>query len=140
MVRLVVLPHRGNTARSFPSTGYLGLTPVSVQGHIRTQLEEDKLPLEASSLEVTLRCYESESKGAHSGKAGELRVLYEVSKTLWTSGSQEYMPLGDYEAKFRLSIPVDAVLNGAFSTMVFKSWRIWWSLEASMSLVLDRRF
>jgi hypothetical protein len=134
MVRLAILPHRGNQNRAFPYTGYLGLTPVSVQGYVRTELEEDNLSLEASHVQVRLRCYECEGRGTHTAKSSNVRVLYEVSKRLWAaSAGQEHGALGDFEAKFRLTVPVDATLHGALSSMHFKTWRIWWALEAGQS-------
>ncbi|KAK9893771.1 hypothetical protein P389DRAFT_108369 [Cystobasidium minutum MCA 4210] len=59
MVNLTITPHRGNGARTFPSTGYLGLTPVSLAGVVRVKIEEDMKTVQASSLVVRVRCYES---------------------------------------------------------------------------------
>lgn len=59
MVNLTLTPHRGNGARTFPSTGYLGLTPVSLAGLVRVKIEEDMKAIQASSLVVRVRCYEN---------------------------------------------------------------------------------
>ena len=251
MVVLSIAPHRGNSARSFPSTGFLGLTPVTLAGTVRTKVQEDKRVLEASSVVIRVRCYESTGQfsasaaspafsndsdplaarpipplpheqptsdvfalstshavtdvqsdtrpllvsasssssssssssastasdgfnGIASASASDTqtsatspsasdsepvtrsnkaktqdrgRVLYEQSVTVWTPecGStsrsakgkapqteQQYGHLGDFSAPWRLFVPVDAVRHGARSTMVFRTWRIWWAVEASM--------
>lgn len=59
MVNLTLTPHRGNGARTFPATGYLGLTPVTLAGVVRVKIEEDMKAIEASSLVVRVRCYEN---------------------------------------------------------------------------------
>lgn len=66
MVVVTLTPHRGNGARSFPHTGFLGISPVTFAGVVRTKLQEDKRPLEASSVVVRVRCYESLGASAHS--------------------------------------------------------------------------
>lgn len=67
MVNLTLTPHRGNGARTFPSAGYLGLTPVSLAGVVRVKIEEDMKPIQASSLVVRVRCYESVGSSATGG-------------------------------------------------------------------------
>ena len=226
MVILTLTPHRGNGARTFPSTGYLGLTPVTLAGVVRTKLQEDNRPIEASSLAVRVRCYESLAGGAtgssnsgsgsgsgsgsipgagstspsssssatspsnnyanaldasnplsvthpqpnsftemlRGGSSPRGSVLWERSVTLWSasspspspstspsaspglglegsgsgSGSQSHSPspspvygdLGEFHKPWRLVIPPEAVQQGAKSTMIYKTWRIWWALEA----------
>ena len=135
MVRLVVSPHRGNNARSFPYTGYLGLTPVTLQGSVRLETEEDGLQLEAASVVVRLRCYEAAtSTGGLGTKGNSVRTLYEVSETLWTAHSASpkrlWAPIGEFKGQWRLVMPADAPCSGALSAMNMKSWRVWWALEA----------
>lgn len=212
---VLTLVSKGNSARSFPYHGLLGLSDVTLCGTVRTKLEEDKRPIEASSVVVRLRCYEtigssgagpqgstssgssSNSGGSHastsksaynptyassngasgSGQGGaaststmtELlkgqnngkgRVLYEKSVKVWSAAREnakarksqessseggnsppphryppkaketEYADLGDFQKAWRLVIPPEAVRQGAKSTMIFKTWRIWWALEA----------
>lgn len=67
MVKLTLTPHRGNGARTFPSTGYLGLTPVTLAGVVRVKIEEDLKAVEASSLVIRVRCYESPGSGGGGG-------------------------------------------------------------------------
>lgn len=217
MVLLLCFPHRGNGARSFPATGLLGISDVTLCGTLRTKLEEDKQTLEASSVVVRLRCYEtvgssgaspssntasgssaasaSTSRSAYnptyastspaptssshsnpvnatSGPMTELlkgqnngkgRVLYEKSIKVWSavrenakarkaqessseggnspprhryppkSRDPEYADLGDFQKSWRLVVPPEAIRQGAKSTMIFKTWRIWWALEAGTS-------
>lgn len=136
MVRMVLNAHRGNHARTFPHSGYLGLTPVTLQGSLKLELEEDNIPLEASSIEIRVRCYESESRSATPGsRPNSVRTLYEVSETLWKvsdmpeGGKRLWAPMGSFKKDWRLVIPKDA--QGALSTMSFKSWRVWWAVEGS---------
>lgn len=121
---LTLTPYRGNHTRYFPAAGCLGATDVIIQGRLKTSLEEDALPLIASSVIVRVRCYESTSRG------GKVNVLCEVSKTLWSSGT-ERKELGDWTDEFRLVIPK---VNSGVSTMtVSKHYRAWWQIEASAS-------
>lgn len=255
MVKLTITPHRGNGARTFPSTGFLGMTPVTLAGVVRVKIEEDLKTIEASSLVIRVRCYESlgngrdggasststssterrssasaASSGYHSSsclggnashsssysfsdifKSGapsssssshtnstasssKGRVLYEKSVQMWSppttsmkknqdaststassplssrSSSQDttsslppppqqqhaypprsreastcsstsndtdsYATLGDFTKAWRIVIPVNAVEQGAKSTMIFKNWRIWWAVEAGMCCLL----
>lgn len=245
MVKLTLTPHRGNGARTFPSTGYLGMTPVTLAGVVRVKIEEDMKSVEASSLVVRVRCYESVDGGApvatstsdrtssnaaagpspgyHSsnclggpsssnpsgysitdilrggsssssasstnGNNAKGRVLYEKSVQMWsppstpastssskpdsadssTSSSrssslerssqqhaypprsreqssssktipsssstqvkEQYSTLGEFTKAWRIVIPVNAIEKGAKSTMIYKNWRIWWTVEAGM--------
>lgn len=133
---MVLSAHRGNHARTFPHSGYLGLTPVTLQGSLKLELEEDNVPLDASSIEIRVRCYESESRSATPGsRPSSVRTLYEVSETLWKvsdtpdSSRRLWAPMGSFKKDWRLVIPKDA--QGALSTMSFKSWRVWWAVEGS---------
>lgn len=110
MVTLTISPRRGNHARYFPHSGYLGLTPVVVAGVVETKLEEDNQPIEASRLIVRIRCYEaigsSLSKGirpeqlqeehstdssshpiVNSSQSSSVNVLWQTEKTLWAAPS-----------------------------------------------------
>ena len=191
MVVLTLTPHRGNSARSFPYTGYLGLTPVTLAGVVRTKIEEDGQPIEASSVIARVRCYESMGSGStlatpnSSGSSsasqseesastsltppllarlpdeslkgnfnGKACVLWEHSVEVWAppnaaaaslmvgqehksthpsqrpSSCSQFADLGDFEQNWRLVVPPEALAQGAKSTMIFKTWRIWWAVEA----------
>jgi hypothetical protein len=255
MVKLTLTPHRGNGARTFPSTGCLGMTPVTLAGVVRVKIEEDLKSVEASSLVVRVRCYESvdggapppttdaststgpserasSSSGYHSssclggsssnpsgysisdilrggassstsanGNNAKGRVLYEKSVQMWsppspstsskksdsatqssssTSSSRssslerslqhaypprsrevshssslsstipsassstssqsnvlQYATLGEFTKAWRIVIPINAIeKGGAKSTMIYKNWRIWWTVEAGMFFFL----
>lgn len=129
MVVLTVSPFRGNHTRFFPFAGYLGLTPVVVQGQVRTMLEEDQLALRSACLCVRIRCYEADLT-----RGKRLNVLYEISQELWRKdGEREWGELGDFSSPFRLVIPVDAI---GVSTTTFKSFRTWWQVEAGELTVI----
>jgi hypothetical protein len=96
-------------------------------------------------------------KGQNNGKG---RVLYEKSIKVWSAAREnakarrahessseggssppqhryppksrgpEYADLGDFQKPWRLVVPPEAIFEGAKSTMIFKTWRIWWALEA----------
>lgn len=234
MVVLTLTPHRGNGARSFPYTGYLGLSPVTLAGVVRTKVEEDRKTLDAAQVLVRVRCYETTGGGSSSSSSstsvaegggggappascalespstsdsgyssatatgtaaastpsaatfsspsasssssgsttGKGRVLYEKTIRVWSaetelekqrqqarrrhhhlrsdsaaSGSSvtdgdaehaypprsrgvQYAELGDLQKPWRIVIPPEAVVQGAKSTMIFKTWRVWWAVEA----------
>ena len=132
MVVLTLMPYRGNHARSFPHAGFLGLTPVVVQGTVRTVLEEDNKPLKASELIVRVRCYEtdlghrSKSRG---GSSKATHVIYEQAEVLWQkNATEEWTDLGESQNTFRITVPIDAA--NAVSTSTFKNYRSWWQIEA----------
>ncbi|KAG8690660.1 hypothetical protein FRC11_009958 [Ceratobasidium sp. 423] len=128
MVAISISPAKGNAgARWFPHSGHLGLTPVKLDGIVRTRLEEDGKPVTASALTVSLRCYE-----ARQGRVGVLRtsVLMEHTQTLWTPpAGVEYGPLGARDLPFRLVLPVNAPGS---STFHLQDYRVYWRLEAAI--------
>lgn len=177
MVQLTLQPHKGNNNRFFPHVGYLGLTPVIVQGKVKTQIADNAdRPLPAYSLSVRLRCYEDRSRksnyqqqtssssspspsssfsdqastSASATAIGQAtttatttssrtnHVLWETYQEVWNKDSEGVQPvdggewglLGDLERNWRLVVPIDAVENGAVSTLSFKHYRIWWQVEA----------
>lgn len=134
MVLLSLQPYRGNHQRFFPSHGYLGLTPLIVQGIVRTTFEEDQKSIKASSISVRLRCYEVDCSPAAKDKGGRvLRVLKEVKQELWRKGDgKEWEDVGEFERSFRLVLGPE---EGLCSTTTFKSFRIWWQVEAGNYLV-----
>lgn len=135
MVNVQLLPHRGNASRAFPHTGILGLTPVTVSGIVRVQIDEDRKPLaDAFSLVVRVRCYAGE--GGAASNSARLRLLYEVAEALWTPpAGQDTGVLGAFEAPFRLVVPKDATSEGAVSMMSFKSFRTFWTVDGGTSLI-----
>lgn len=106
----------------------LGLTPVKLDGIVRTRMEEDGKPVTASSLTISLRCYE-----ARQGRVGVLKtsLLMEQSQTLWTPSGGEYGPLGVGDFPFRLVLPANALGS---STFHLQDYRVYWRLEAGMQL------
>lgn len=129
MVVLTLTPYRGNHTRFFPHAGYLGLTPVVIQGTVRTVVQEDRKPLKARSVVIRVRCYEADISNVAAGKGKKKtpRVLYELSQEVWSCEGEEWGLLGDWSKAWRLVLPVDA---GGVTTSTFKTWRSWWQVEA----------
>ncbi|KAF9264854.1 hypothetical protein L218DRAFT_899979 [Marasmius fiardii PR-910] len=128
MVHLLLLSSKGNGVRYFPYTGYLGLTPVKVEGVVYTKLDSDLKTLPARSITVSVRCYESRL-----GRLGVLQtnVLFDQSQTLWTTPEgQEYSAIGDGEYPFRLTLPTGVT---GFSTVSFPEYRCIWRVEAVLN-------
>ncbi|KAK7693262.1 hypothetical protein QCA50_002829 [Cerrena zonata] len=126
MVQLILTPSRGNAGgRDFPYQGYLGLTPVRVDGIVCTKLEEDCKPILAKSLTVAVRCYESRQ-----GKTGvsHSRLLVDYASVLWRKpDDQEYAELGRFEAPFKITLPKRVA---GFSTAHYQEYRTFWRVEA----------
>lgn len=134
MVVLTLTPYRGNHQRFFPHAGFLGLTPIIVQGSVRTALQEDNKPLKASSIVVRVRCYEVDNSHRPMGKTRRkaTHVLYEQLQVVWQKrGDEEWTELGELQRPFRIVVPVDA--PGAVSTSTYKTYRSWWQVEAGQS-------
>jgi hypothetical protein len=129
MVVVVLSPHKpGAHSRTFPFTGYLGYSPVSIQGAIRTKVEEDGLLLEARDIRVRARCYELDRSAAVARKP---TVVCEFENVVWSASDGEYEPLGNFSSAFRIVIPPEAA-RSVPSTLAYKSWRVWWCLEGGM--------
>ncbi|KAH8107184.1 hypothetical protein BXZ70DRAFT_282113 [Cristinia sonorae] len=131
MVRLSLAPTRGNnSSRYFPFQGYLGLTPLRVEGVVRTKLEEDGKPLHAKSLAVHVRCYESRVTRTGSHRS---RILVDYSKTLWQKqDSDPFGYLGDFDATFRITLPANV---SGFSTANYQEYKTFWRVEAVLEHV-----
>ncbi|KAL4067674.1 hypothetical protein V8B97DRAFT_1866131 [Scleroderma yunnanense] len=130
MVKLSLISPKGNQGiRYFPHQGYLGLTPVRVEGLVRTHIEQDGKPLLARDITVAVRCYE-----ARHGRFGavHMNVLSEHTTTIWQKDScQDWSELGDSEHQFRISIPSN---DSAPSTaLYFQEYRVFWRVEAVLS-------
>ncbi|CAE6408173.1 hypothetical protein RSOLAG1IB_00880 [Rhizoctonia solani AG-1 IB] len=127
MVALTLTPAKGNAgARWFPHSGHLGLTPVKLDGIIRTRLEEDGKSATASAVTISLRCYE-----ARHGRVGVLKtnILAEHTQTLWSPTGAEFGPLGELDLPFRLVIPVNTPGSSNFH---LQEYRVYWRLEAAI--------
>ncbi|CAH7686387.1 expressed protein [Phakopsora pachyrhizi] len=71
MVVVSIRPKKGNCARFYPHSGYLGLSPVVLSGNVITRLEEDLEPVQASKIIVRVRCYESIGNSASTSSRPE---------------------------------------------------------------------
>ncbi|KAF9566266.1 hypothetical protein CPC08DRAFT_657891 [Agrocybe pediades] len=131
MVHLVLSSTKGNQGlRYFPYTGYLGLTPVRVEGIVRSKLDSDQKALQAKSITISVRCYESRT-----GRVNTLHsnILVDYTKVLWSkSDDVEYDSIGNLEFPFRILIPAKVA---GFSTAVFVDYRCMWRVEAVLTHV-----
>lgn len=133
----------GNSGlRYFPCSGYLGLTPVRIDGGtfssrclnpfflsdqflvVRTRLEDDQKVLQAKSITISVRCYETRTKvGSNS-----TNVLVDYTQVLWSKADAvEYQAIGNLEFPFRLSIPPKVA---GFSNATFIDYKCIWRIEA----------
>jgi hypothetical protein len=146
MVHLSLLSTKGNqAARYFPYHGYLGLTPIKVEGGlfisflftpipfstalavVRTKIDDDGKLLPAKTITVSVRCYESRL-----GRVNPLltKVLVDYTQVLWAKPDEhEWEDVGDSEYPFRLTVPAKVV---GHSTAHFQDYRVWWRIEACM--------
>ncbi|KAJ7273539.1 hypothetical protein B0H12DRAFT_1089906 [Mycena haematopus] len=126
MVHLVLASAKGNHGvRYFPYSGYLGLTTLKVDGVVRTKLDVDQKPLQAKSVTISVRCYETRL-----GVLGVVHsnVLVDYTQVLWSKpdSDQDYADIGDLELPFRIIIPAKvAGFSTASYASVYKcSWRV----------------
>ncbi|PSS37421.1 hypothetical protein PHLCEN_2v725 [Hermanssonia centrifuga] len=126
MVTLYLSTTKGNGGiRHFPYQGFLGLTPVRIDGIVRTRLDEDQKPIPAFSLTVYVRSYE-----ARQTRTGSLhsRILAEYSQTVWRKpDGQDYASLGDFEHPFKITLPKRVA---GYSTANYQDYRTFWRVEA----------
>ncbi|EGG04694.1 uncharacterized protein MELLADRAFT_108249 [Melampsora larici-populina 98AG31] len=151
MVEISLIPRRGKCATFFPHAGYLGISPVFVEGQIRAhEHPQEKEVVKALQISIRLRCYEEagllnhispqrqETSSIHPtdrSRSKTTPVLWETSEVVWRAsqadsmgcGSSDYIKVGDFEAKWKLVIPASPSIAGA---MTFKDWRTWWQVEA----------
>ncbi|OBZ75724.1 hypothetical protein A0H81_04517 [Grifola frondosa] len=126
MVQLHVSTTKGNSgSRFFPYQGYLGLTPVKVEGLVRTKLDEDGKPILAKSLSVSVRCYESRSTLNRSSRS---IILVDQSQQLWSKpDGVDYAPVAELDCPFKITLPTR---TPGYSTANYQEYRTFWRLEA----------
>ncbi|KZV69676.1 hypothetical protein PENSPDRAFT_665619 [Peniophora sp. CONT] len=126
MVHITLTGAGGNGAR-FGYDGFLGLTPVVVKGVVATHIDSDGKPLPARALTAHVRCYEV--RHSRFGQT-HTHVMADHVQTLWSSPHDTASPLGEFEAPFRIVVPVDSA--GA-STAAFPDYRVFWRVEAAIA-------
>ncbi|KAG6886004.1 hypothetical protein C0993_006120 [Termitomyces sp. T159_Od127] len=131
MVHLALSSTKGNQGlKYFPYVGYLGLTPVRVEGVVRTKVDADAKQLLAKSITVSVRCYESRV-----GRVSVLHsnVLVDYTQVLWSKpDGEEYALIDELEFPFRITVPARV---GGFSTSIFVDYRCMWRVEAVLNHV-----
>ncbi|GJJ11946.1 hypothetical protein Clacol_006184 [Clathrus columnatus] len=153
MLKLTLAAKQGNGVRYFPYAGYLRMTPLKIEGIVRTRIDEDNRPLLCSGLYVALRCYEARlglglglGLGGASGSSTtsattvdngnpNLNVLFEIIVPLWnaSAAASEYDSLGDGEWPFKIIVPPNA--SPVCSTVHFQEYRVFWRVEAVLTHV-----
>lgn len=125
MVHLSISAIKGNQGgRTYPYAGYLGLSKVTVEGVVRTRVEDDHRLLPASSITISIRCYEARTRFA----VAKVNLLLDATQTLWAAGAgRAYEDVGSSDHPFRIALPAKV---GGFSTMQHPEYRIFWRLEA----------
>lgn len=126
MVHLILSTTKGNSSvRPFPHQGYLGLTPVRVDGIVSVRLDEDKKPINAKVLTVSLRAYEA--RQGRVGGAPHSRLLVDYTQTLWRKpDGEEYAELSELNRPFKITLPKRVA---GFSTVNLLDYRTYWRLE-----------
>ncbi|KAJ7752027.1 hypothetical protein B0H16DRAFT_1547146 [Mycena metata] len=128
MVQIILASAKGNHGvRYFPYSGYLGLTALKVDGVVRTKLDPDNKPLQAKSITISVRCYETRL-----GLLGVMHsnVLVDYTQVLWSKpdGDHDYADIGDLELPFRITLPAKVA---GFSTASYASaYKCSWRVEA----------
>ena len=92
---------------------------------MRTKLDGDCKPLPATSLSISVKCYETRVGRVNIVQSN---VLVEYTKILWSKhDGVEFEPIGNLDFPFRISIPAKVA---GFSTAAFVDYRCVWRLEA----------
>ncbi|GMK58611.1 hypothetical protein CspeluHIS016_0600530 [Cutaneotrichosporon spelunceum] len=128
-----IQPKHGNVAsRIFPTTGYFGVTPVSVAGTVHVKLEQGGPQIPIRSVQVAVRCYESRDS-MRSARSDQ--TIWETSEYIWLppAGTQDQV-LDRWEKPFKLTIPPEAAAL-ARGTQNLREWRVRWRLEVMVEHV-----
>ncbi|OSD02885.1 hypothetical protein PYCCODRAFT_1467563 [Trametes coccinea BRFM310] len=131
MVHLVLSTTRGNSGnRYFPHQGYLGLTPVRVEGVVRTKLDEDGKPIPARALSISIRCYQSRLTRSRTFRS---TLVVDHTDVLWVKPpDKEYADVAELDFPFKLTLPKR---TPGFSTANYQDYRVFWRLEAVLDHV-----
>ncbi|KAI0670567.1 hypothetical protein C8Q78DRAFT_975530 [Trametes maxima] len=132
MVHLVLSTTRGNSGnRFFPHQGYLGLTPVRVEGVVRTRLDEDGKPIPARALSISVRCYQSRLTRSRTFRS---TLVVDHTDVLWVKPQdKEYADVAELDFPFKLTLPKR---TPGFSTANYQDYRVFWRLEAVLDHIL----
>jgi hypothetical protein len=123
-VSIHALRNLNHGGRSFPHSGYLGLTKVLVEGVVRTRIEDDRKQMAASSVTISVKCYEARTKLTYS----RINTLVDATVVLWSSPVHECTDIGDMDLPFRVLLP--STVSG-HSNLSFPEYKVFWRLEAS---------
>jgi len=97
---------------------------------VRTRLDPDDRLLQATSLTISVRCYEHRIGRVN---VQHSNVLVNYTETLWSkSDDVESESIGNLDYPFRLTLPVSVE---GFSTAVFVDYRCVWRVEAGVYFI-----
>ncbi|KIM31021.1 hypothetical protein M408DRAFT_274309 [Serendipita vermifera MAFF 305830] len=122
-ISIQALKNLNNGGRSYPHSGYLGLTKLLVEGVVRTRVEEDRKLMAATSITISVKCYEARTKLTYS----KINTLVDATTVLWTSPAQECTDIGDMDLPFRITVPPSV---SGYSNLSFPEYKVFWRLEA----------
>jgi hypothetical protein len=126
MVQISIHPLRNlnHGGRWFPHSGYLGLTKVLIEGVVRTRIEDDRKNMAASSVTISVKCYEARTKLTYS----KINPLVDATVVLWSSPiHDESTDIGDMDLPFKVVLPPTVT---GHSSLSFPEYKIFWRLEA----------
>lgn len=126
-ISIHALRNLNHGGRSFPHSGFLGLTKLLVEGVVRTRVEDDRKLMAASSITVSVKCYEARTKLTYS----RINTLVDATIVLWSSSTHECTDIGDMDLPFRVTVP--AHVSG-YSNLSFPEYKVFWRLEAGEPL------
>ena len=95
---------------------------------MRTKLDQDRKPIPAKSLSISIRCYQSRLTRT---RAIRTTLVVDHTDVLWVKPpTREYADVGELEFPFKLTLPKR---TPGFSTANYQDYRVFWRLEASES-------
>lgn len=94
---------------------------------MRTKLDEDRRPLPAKAISISVRCYEA--RVSRSRGTVHTALLVDHTDVLWSKPlTAEWGDVADLELPFKITLPKS---TAGFSTANFQTYRTFWRVEAS---------
>jgi len=129
-ISIHALRNLNHGGRSYPHSGFLGLTKLLVEGVVRTRVEDDHKLMAASSITISIKCYEARTKLTHS----RINTLVDATTILWSSPVHECTDIGDMDLPFRITLPSSV---SGYSNLSFPEYKVFWRLEAGEFVFLS---
>ena len=122
-ISIHALRNLNHGGRSYPHSGFLGLTKLLVEGVVRTRVDDDHKLMAASSITISIKCYEARTKLTYS----RINTLVDATTILWSSPVHECTDIGDMDLPFRITLPSSV---SGYSNLSFPEYKVFWRLEA----------